>query len=98
MDLKSNLAEALKDDLNARFKSFGVGIEQVNIKDVRMPPIVKEAFMQSTEFHNKIKNEVKKQGIYSIIINIENEKLMVTNQEDQKLTEIQKQNYKEIEG
>ena len=68
MDLKSNLAEALKEDLNSKFKSFGVGVEQVNVKGVIMPPLIAESLKEATENKNKIKNEIKKQGTYILIL------------------------------
>lgn len=76
-DIKSELTSTLMADLNARFNSYGVYIEKVNVMNVVIPRDLRYALQTATTYDVLLQQQVKFQE-YTIIRMInENDKAML---------------------
>lgn len=66
-DIKSELTQTLMDDLNMRFNSYGVYIEQVNVMNVIIPRDLRYALQTATTFDVLLQQQVKYQGMLSFL-------------------------------
>jgi membrane protease subunit (stomatin/prohibitin family) len=58
-DIRSELCETMKEELNQRFNKYGVYIEVVNVMKVIMPKDLRVALMQTTAYDVHLQNQVK---------------------------------------
>lgn len=82
-DLKSEMASDMMQALNSKFYKYGVTFEQCNVTHVIVNPKMMEALKEKTRLKIELKNHQKEQ---------ENKKLMIENEEQQKLTQLENEN------
>jgi hypothetical protein len=77
------MATSMMQELNRKFSSYGIAFEQCNVTNVHVNPQLIGALQEKTRLKFELKNHIKDQ---------ENKKLTLENQEQQKLTDLQKKN------
>jgi regulator of protease activity HflC (stomatin/prohibitin superfamily) len=87
-DIKGEIADTMLQDLNKKFNPLGVYFENVQIMTIQIPPALREDLAKTTGFDTMLQNQIKKH---------ENDKLHLTNTENQKLIELQRNNAREID-
>lgn len=87
-DIKGEIASSLLSDLNRKFVEFGVYFENVHILQIRIPGELQKAFSDTTSYDIKLQNQIKKH---------QNRMLVLENNENRKLTELQRENGIKIE-
>lgn len=88
LDLKSEMAKNLIADLQEKFQPYGVYFESVAITQIKLPEELQSAFSDKTKYEIMLQNQYKKH---------ENEKLILENTENQKMTELQRDNFRKLE-
>lgn len=88
LDLKSEMATHMIEELNGKFTNFGVHFENAAVTSIRVPKEIEEAFAETTRFNIKMQNQAKKN---------ENDILLLENEENQTLTELKKDNYAKLQ-
>lgn len=87
-DIKGEIATTLLSDLNKKFVEFGVFFENVHILQIKIPDQLQKALSDTTAYDIKLQNQIKKH---------QNSMLVLENNENQKLTELQRTNGIKIE-
>lgn len=87
-DIKGEIASSLLQDLNRQFTPFGVYFENVHILQIKIPDELQKALAETTAYDIKLQNQIK---------NIKYKMLVMENEENQKLTELQRRNGIKIE-
>jgi len=87
-DIKGEIASSLLADLNRKFSEFGVFFENVHILQIKIPDQLQRALSDTTAYDIKLQNQIKKH---------QNQMLVLENNENQKLTELQRTNGIKIE-
>ena len=87
-DLKSEMANQLISDLNSKFNLFGVYFESVAITSINLPKALEDTFAQTTKYDIMLQNQAKKH---------ENEKLVIENEENRKMSNLQRDNFRKLE-
>lgn len=82
-DIKGEIASTLLTDLNKKFVEFGVFFENVHIIEIRIPSTLKKDLKQTTGYDVKLQKQIKQH---------QNEMLTCENEENRKLTELQRSN------
>jgi hypothetical protein len=82
-DLKSDMANSMIDELDKKFSFYGISFDQCSVTHVEVNRQLQEALQKKTEIKFQLKNHMKEQ---------ENRKLKMENEEQQKLTDLQRQN------
>jgi len=82
-DIKGEIASTLLSDLNRKFVQFGVFFENVHILQIRIPDQLQKALADTTAYDIKLQNQIKRH---------QNNILVLENNENQKLTELQRTN------
>ena len=88
LDLKSEMASKMIAELNKKFQSFGVLFENASISSINLPTVIEDAFSDATKYDIRLQNQLKKN---------QNDRLMIENEQNQKLTELKKENMKKIQ-
>lgn len=87
-DIKGEIASTLLQDLNRKFVEFGVYFENVHILQIKIPDQLQRTLSDTTAFDIKLQNQIKKH---------QNAMLVLENDQNQKLTELQRKNGIKIE-
>lgn len=87
-DIKGEIASTLLQDLNRKFVQFGVFFENVHILQIKIPAQLQKALSDTTAYDIKLQNQIKRH---------QNDMLVMENNENQKLTELQRVNGIKIE-
>ncbi|CAI2371325.1 unnamed protein product [Moneuplotes crassus] len=87
-DIKGEIASTLLQDLNRKFVEFGVYFENVHILQIKIPDQLQKTLSDTTAFDIKLQNQIKKH---------QNAMLVLENDQNQKLTELQRKNGIKIE-
>ena len=87
-DIKGEIAEQLLQDLDVKFKEFGLHFENVQILQIKIPTVLQRALSETTAYDIKLQNQIKKH---------QNNMLILVNSENQKLTELQRKNIRKLE-
>jgi regulator of protease activity HflC (stomatin/prohibitin superfamily) len=82
-DIKGEIASTLLSDLNRKFVAFGVFFENVHIIEIRIPTTLKRDLKKTTGYDVKLQKQIKQH---------QNEMLTCENEENRKLTELQRTN------
>lgn len=88
LDLKSEMASTMIAELNKKFRSFGIIFENASISSINLPSVFEEAFSETTKYDIKLQNQIKKNH---------NDRLMIENEQNQKLSELKKENMKKVQ-
>jgi regulator of protease activity HflC (stomatin/prohibitin superfamily) len=88
LDLKSEMATHMIEELNGKFKLFGVHFENATVTSIKVPHEIEEAFSATTLYNIKMQSQAK---------NNENDVLLLENEENQTLTEMKKDNYAKLQ-
>lgn len=86
-DVKTELTSVLKQELQNKFDSYGVVIEQVNIMNVIIPQDLRMTLMQATNYDVQLQNQVKAQ---------ENKILILTNSENKEVLKLKRDNMQQL--
>ncbi len=87
-DIKGEIADSMLVGLNSKFNQLGVYFENVQIMTIQIPPQLRKDLAETTSYDTKLQNQIKKH---------ENDKLTLTNSENQKLIQLQRDNNRELE-
>lgn len=87
-DLKEEMTKKFKDELNSKFSDYGIVFESCVVNKVH----VNETMTKSLQEKAKIKYDLK-----SHLKEFDNQKLTANNQENQKLTELRKDNERKLQ-
>jgi len=82
-DIKTELTTEMLNSLQAKFKPYGVVIEQVNIMNVILPRNLREYLMFTTSYDVHLQKQVRAQ---------EHKMLMINNNENKKLLQLKRDN------
>jgi len=86
-DLKSDMAIAMMTELNRKFAQYGIVFEQCNVTNVKVNENLIKALTEKTKIKFELKNHIKDQ---------ENKKLVLENEEQQNLTDLQRNNERKM--
>lgn len=82
-DIKGEIASSLLADLNKKFVQFGVFFENVQILQIKIPDLLQKTLSDTTAYDIQLQNQIKKH---------QNTMLVLENDENKKLTELQRKN------
>lgn len=86
-DLKSDMANSMMQELNAKFARYGITFDSCQVTNVIVNPQLIGALQEKTRLKFNLRNHIKEQ---------ENKKLTMQNEEQQKLTDLQRTNERKM--
>jgi len=89
LDMKSEIAGTMLEDLNAKFNGFGVFFESASVIEIDIPKGLAEALSHTTKYDILLQNQQKKQ---------ENSMLIIENEGIKTMTDLQRENNKKLEA